>query len=267
MYDNPSFHLENVIKQKDSLVDFEGPLSLILLLLQKNKIEIRDIKIAEILDQYLAFLDEMEKMDLEVASEFIQMASYLLLIKTKELLASDEEVTELEILMESLEQLKAQDTLTSVKSVTGFLKDRYQVGALIYSKPQELLSKKSEEYSYSHDPVDLLVALKGIVVNTRDREIDKSQIEKVLPKKIVFSIKDKSRQILSRLKLCDVSLNDLYSECKSTSEIVATFVSVLELCSNGNISISHSKDGKSYDISFTGGDIDTFMEKIELEYE
>ena len=57
--DNPTFHLESVVKDKNELQDFDGPLSLILMLLSKNKIEIRDIKISEILDQYLEYLDWM----------------------------------------------------------------------------------------------------------------------------------------------------------------------------------------------------------------
>ena len=108
--ENPSFFLEGVVKEKNELQDFEGPLSLILMLLSKNKIEIRDIKISEILDQYLEYLAQMQSMDLEIASEFVQMASHLLYIKTKTLLTSDdEEVSELEVLMASLEQLKCKD--------------------------------------------------------------------------------------------------------------------------------------------------------------
>ena len=75
--ENPSFFLEGVVKEKNQLQDFEGPLSLILMLLSKNKIEIRDISISDILDQYLAYLEEMQSMDLEIASEFVQMASHL----------------------------------------------------------------------------------------------------------------------------------------------------------------------------------------------
>ena len=78
--DNPTFHLDGVVKDRNELQDFDGPLSLILMLLSKNKIEIRDIKISEILDQYLEYLDRMEKMDLEITSEFVQMASHLLYI-------------------------------------------------------------------------------------------------------------------------------------------------------------------------------------------
>ena len=76
------------------MVDFEGPLSLILLLLSKNKIEIRDIPIAEITDQYLEYLNAMEKLDLDIASEFVQMASYLLYIKTRMMLTEEKEISE-----------------------------------------------------------------------------------------------------------------------------------------------------------------------------
>ena len=80
----PTYHLEGVIQNKEEMADFEGPLNLILMLLSKNKIEIRDIQISLILEQYLAYLDEMKAMDLEIASEFVQMASHLLYIKTRE---------------------------------------------------------------------------------------------------------------------------------------------------------------------------------------
>ncbi len=87
--DNPSFYLEGVVREKNELQNFEGPLSLILMLLSKNKIEIRDINISDILDQYLEYLDQMQKLDLEIASEFVQMASHLLYIKTKTLLTQE----------------------------------------------------------------------------------------------------------------------------------------------------------------------------------
>lgn len=135
--ENPTFRLEGVVKSRDEAQDFEGPLSLILMLLQKNKIEIRDISISEILDQYLAYLDEMQRMDLEIASEFVQMAAYLLYIKTKTLLAVEEEVTELEQLMSSLEKLRAKDFREAVKAVLPTLADYSAEGLLLWTRPQE----------------------------------------------------------------------------------------------------------------------------------
>ena len=144
--EDPTYHLEGVIRSKEELSDFEGPLSLILMLLSKNKIEIRDIKISEILAQYLEYLDKMQGIDLDVASEFVQMASYLLYIKTRMLLTNDqEEVSELELLMQSLEQLKSRDILEAVQKITPELKEAYEYGALYYTKlPEPLKNKKRE---------------------------------------------------------------------------------------------------------------------------
>ena len=153
--ENPNFYVEGIVKEKNQLQDFEGPLSLILMLLSKNKIEIRDIKIADILDQYLEYLEKMESMDLEVASEFVQMASHLLYIKTRTLLAGDEEVSELEVLMASLEQLKCRDIFAAVQKVTPELKKASELGLLYYAKLPEPLPKTAREYEYRHEPVDL----------------------------------------------------------------------------------------------------------------
>ncbi|MBQ1890326.1 MAG: segregation/condensation protein A [Selenomonas sp.] len=91
--DNPIFKLEKVVQEKgnDALQDFEGPLDLILFLLSKNKIEIQDIPIALILDQYLQYLEQRQQMDLEVASEFVTMAAHLMYIKTRMLLSIEPE--------------------------------------------------------------------------------------------------------------------------------------------------------------------------------
>ena len=87
----PQYRLEGVIRTKDEqMEDFEGPLDVIFLLLSKNKIEIQDVSITAILEQYLAYLDEMKRLDMEIASEFITMASHLMLIKTKMLLSAAE---------------------------------------------------------------------------------------------------------------------------------------------------------------------------------
>lgn len=157
--DNPTFHLESIVKDKNELQDFDGPLSLILMLLSKNKIEIRDIKIADILDQYLEYLDRMERMDLEITSEFVQMASHLLYIKTKTLLAGEEEVSELEELMTSLEQLKCKDIYTAVQKITPELKSASEKGLLYYTKLPEPLPNVKREYEYRHEPADLFKAL------------------------------------------------------------------------------------------------------------
>lgn len=258
--DNPSFHLEGVVKDRDELQDFEGPLSLILMLLSKNKIEIRDISISDILEQYLAYLEQMQSMDLEIASEFVQMASHLLYIKTRTLLSSEEEVSELEVLMASLEQLKCRDVFSAVQKITPELKNASQLGLLYYSKLPEPLPKQSKEYEYRHEPVDLLKALYSVYSRGVKSSAREESFSSALPSRIIYSVKDKSRQILSRLRTGKAGLGELYALCASRSEVVATFISVLELCSMGSIHIDRQAD-ELY-ISFVGGDMDEILEKI-----
>ena len=256
--DNPNFYLEGVVHDKDEMQDFEGPLSLILQLLSKNKIEIRNISISDILDQYLAWLQEAQSMDLEIASEFVQMASQLLYIKTRTLLAGDEEVSELELLMSSLEQLKARDVFASIQKIVPDLKKASEKGLLYGVKPPEPLPKSGREYEYHHEPVDLLKAMYRIY--TRGGKPTPPDMSLNVPRRIVYSVRDKSLQILQRLRQGSVNLGQLYRECRSRSEIVATFVSVLELCSIGSVLIERAED--SYSLSFVGGDVNEIMEKI-----
>lgn len=259
--ENPSFFLEGVVHEKNELQDFEGPLSLILMLLQKNKIEIRDIKIADILDQYLAYLEQMQQMDLEIASEFVQMASHLLYIKTKTLLTGDEEeVSELEVLMASLEQLKSKDVYEAVRAVTPELKSASELGLLYLAKQPEPLPKQTGVYEYRHEPVELLRALHA-VFSRGVKTPESDQLSPAIPRRIIYSVRDKSRQILERLRQGDSTLKSLYLGCESRSEVVATFLSILELCSMGSLKLSRVDD--DYTVAFTGGELDEILERIE----
>ena len=256
--ENPNFFLEGIVRDKDEMQNFEGPLSLILQLLAKNKIEIRDISVSDILDQYLEYLDQMQSMDLEIASEFVQMAAHLLYIKTRTLLAGDEEVSELEVLMSSLEQLKARDVFASVQKVLPELKKASEIGLLYYAKQPEPLRQEKREYEYRHEPVDLLRAMYRIYA--RGGKATPPDFGDSVPKRIVYSMRDKSLQILKRLKNGSANLHALYRECRSRSEVVATFLSILELCSIGSLRIDRC--GEEYELRFIGGEVDEIMEKI-----
>ena len=124
MIQEPSYHLEGIVHSHDELEDFTGPLDLILMLLAKDKIEIRDIQISQLLDQYLAYLQKMQEMDLEIASEFVQMASHLMFIKTKMLLTEEKEPTELEVLVSALEQLKNRDAIAAVREIAPYVQSK-----------------------------------------------------------------------------------------------------------------------------------------------
>lgn len=260
----PTYHLEGIIKSKEELSDFEGPLTLILLLLSKNKIEIRDIPVSEILEQYLAYLEDMKSMDLEIASEFVQMASHLLYIKTKMLLSSDEEVGELELLIASLEQLKARDVYTGIKEVCPLLLKASEYGSLYQVKTSEQLPNM-REYRYAHEPWELLKSISNVVLRNNSSTEEKEELaerkRKLYPKRIVYNVRDKSREILLRLSSRGkISLKEFYSSSHSRSEVVATFISILELCSKGHASLQ--KNGDDVMVSFSGGDINSIIESI-----
>lgn len=257
--ENPTFYLEGIVKDKNELQDFNGPLSLILMLLCKNKIEIRDIKISEILDQYLEYLAEMERMDLEVASEFVQMASHLLYIKTRTLLAGEEEVSELEELISSLEQLKCKDIYAAIQKITPDLKKASERGLLYFAKMPEPLPRTTREYEYRHEAADLFKALYAVITRG-GKPMEPELAGRIVPSRIVYEVKTKSREIITRLRQGEARLSELYSACCSRSEIVATFISILELCSMGSIELSD--DEADYSIKFIGGNIEEILEKI-----
>ncbi len=256
---NPTFFLEGILKNKEDSEDFSGPLSLILMLLTKNKIEIRDIQISLILEQYLEHIAQMKENNLEVASDFVQMASQLVYIKTKMLLTNDEEISELEQLMTSLEMLKSKDALVTIKTVVPQLSVASEIGSLMFPSPPEPISEFGK-YEYKHECVDLFKAFKKILV--RGTKVSKKEeFSPFVPSKIVYGVREKSLELINILRANeDIDLTELYYACKSRSEIVATFVSVLELCSGGCVEVLH--DGDRHFIKFTGVETD-FLKRIE----
>ena len=185
--ENPTFYLEGIVKEKNELQDFNGPLSLILMLLSKNKIEIRDIKISEILDQYLEYLAEMERMDLEIASEFVQMASHLTYIKTRMLLTSDnEEVGELTVLVEALEKLQNRDVLQALKAVAPELDRRSREGFRLHTRPPSPLP--GTRWEYHEDPIRLLQAMAGMMLRGGEQRED-SNLMRAIPRPVVYGIR------------------------------------------------------------------------------
>ena len=160
--DNPVFKLEGVVHERsaETLQDFEGPLDLILFLLSKNKIEIQDIPIALILDQYLAYLEQRKQLDLEVASEFITMAAHLMYIKTRMLLSLEDEQaqSEMDELIASLKERQQKDTYLRIKTLTETLGPMGEFGRSIMTRQPEPM-QRGKIYEYSHEKADLVLAM------------------------------------------------------------------------------------------------------------
>lgn len=256
---DPVFRLEGVVHSQGDMEDFEGPLSLILQLLSKNKIEIKDISVSLILEQYLEYLHEMEQMDLEVASEFVAMASHLAYIKSKMLLTSDtEEISELEELISSLEKLRRRDDYVKIKGVTEALGEMYTRGAGRLVKPPEYLPP-DKEYRYKHDKEDLFSAFMRLYNREENKSILTHQSVLSYPSKVVYPVSDKAQEIRDKLRAFgNISLAGLFYSCKSRSEIVAVFISVLEMCKSGVAVLSGEGEGTL--LCYSGLE-------VELEYD
>jgi len=231
--DSPIYHLEGVVKAKaEDMEDFVGPLDLILHLLSKNKMEIKDIQISLILEQYLQWMESRKEMDLEVASEFVTMASHLVYIKTRMLLSiHDEEAqSEMEQLIATLEAHQRNENYLKIKAVVPKLDRRYQYGRDFITKVPEPL-QPDKQYQYVHKREDIYKAMMA-VLSRADRKLPPpvAAFQGIVGRE-PYPVADKAAEIIQRLLRFGVTrFRTLFKGNRSRSEIVATFIAVLELC-------------------------------------
>ena len=243
--EEPRYHLEQVVRAKAEVMeDFDGPLDVILQLLSKNKIEIQDIKIASILEQYLAYLDEMKRMDMEIASEFIAMASHLMLIKTKMLLSAaeqEEAVSEMELLIRSLEERQRKEAFSQVKTGVAFLAERNEIGLNLFTKGQEPF-ERDLTYRYQHDPEDLIRAMEAIAERSERALPPPSANFSGIVGREPYPVTKKAAEILKKLISRGISgFLNLFRGNRSRSEVVATFLAVLELCRMKSVELEETE--------------------------
>lgn len=230
MREEVTFHLEV----------FDGPLDLLLHLLSKNKVEIQDIPIAEILEQYLEYIRRMQEFDLEVASEFITMAAQLMYIKSKMLLpvyAEEQQEDPRAGLVEALLEYQRIREAGSALSLRG------QIGSDLFVKGQEPLKKCKADVQYSYDSAVLVHALENILGRAQRRmpppvEAFRGIVgHETVP--VDDKIRDVVRQFVHREKL---SFRELAFSARSRSELVAIFLAVLELSRTHKIMIEETED-------------------------
>ena len=250
--DGPIYRLEGVVKAKEeSLTDFIGPLDLILHLLSKNKMEIKDIQISLILDQYLEWMTRRKEMDLEVASEFVTMASHLVFIKTKMLLSiNDEEaISEMEQLIATLEAHQRNENYLKIKAVIPQLQEHFQRGRDMICKQAEPLME-DKTYRYVHKKEDLLQAMNSILSRSDRRLPPPVAAFQGIVGREVYPVAEKAGEILRRLMNFGMSgFKALFHGNRTRSEVVATFLAVLELCKANRIMLSG--DQKECTVTYT----------------
>ncbi len=241
----PTYHLRHVVKSRnEEPEDFSGPLDVILLLLSKNKIEIRDIQISVILEQYLAYLDEMKRMDLEIASEFISMASHLMLIKTKMLLSEAEQqegLSEMELLIQSLEQRQRKEILEKIKEPAAWLEKRNDIGRDLFTKEPEPL-RRDQTYRYQHDRMDLIRTLQNMQERSETKLPTPINAFVGIVGKEPYPVEKKAAEMLKTLiSRGRQRLRSLFRGSRSRSEVVATFLSILELCKLRSVRVTEEE--------------------------
>ncbi|MCQ2464499.1 MAG: segregation/condensation protein A [Oscillospiraceae bacterium] len=212
---------------------FEGPLDLLLHLISKHKLDINDIEISKLLEQYLLYLDQCAEHDLELAGEFLEMAARLIYIKTLALLPAPEEEEE--------EKKALQGALIEYalcKKAAEALAKMYRGGDIFVRKQAQIQAES--EYQRVHDASVLLAAFNNICVKRMPKpEAGPDDRFKVIVKHRMYSVTVKVIKILKQLyRDGTADMDGLYDGVTDRSERVATFLAVLELTKSGRIYIS-----------------------------
>ena len=218
------------------LDQFEGPLDLLLTLISKNKVSITDIPIAMICDQYVEYITEAQRMDPDIASEFIVMASELMLIKSRMLLPH-EEGTENDPRREIADALMLYQ---QAKLAAQELKPRYEEYSGRYIKGTDEIPPE-RGLPLNLDTALLVKALESVLKRMKVSESQRTPSELVNPliKHKVVSVEEKIEEMCAFLEeVEEATLFTLLSAADSRSELVARFMGVLELIKLGRIVIT-----------------------------
>mgnify|MGYP004554386023 FL=1 len=208
--------------------NFEGPLDLLCHLIDKNKMNIYDINLSEITDQYINYLKEQEKLNLEIASEFIIMASTLLYLKSKNLLPKqeeeEEEITEEELIRRIIEYKK-------FKEISKVLKEQYKNNSNRYFKLQEEIKLPKQKIEKNYESTLIPKMYKKVVerneekVNQNAKNIEKIAITDNYT--VASKVKEMFKALIKNKKF---TFNKMFSLKKhNKQEVVTAFSGLLEL--------------------------------------
>ena len=208
--------------------NFEGPLDLLCHLIEKNKMDIYDIHLNEITDQYIQYLNQMEKMNLEIASEFVVMASTLLYLKSKNLLPKqeeeEEELTEEELIRRIIEYKK-------FKEISKVLKQNYIQNGNRYYKNQENIELPKQKLEKDYDNTVIPNVYSGLIernrvkINQNAKNIEK--IALVENYTVTSKVKEMFKVLVKQKRFV---FNKLFSLNKhNKQEVVTAFSGLLEM--------------------------------------
>ncbi|CEK34849.1 segregation and condensation protein A [[Clostridium] sordellii] len=222
------------MKYSVQLKVYEGPLDLLYDLITKHKIDIKDISIIEITKQYLAYLDMLEEFDLEIASEFITMASKLLQIKSRYLLYKqrddeNEEDPRLELMEKLVEYKKFKNATEDLKNNVTYIED------VFYRKKEEVVI--DEKLDLETISIEAIVKILPHIMKVDKEELEEIKDDKLnkIVKTRIISVEEKMHYVRDIIKEKeDIKFTNLISNYEK-DEIIATFLSVLELIKTNEV--------------------------------
>ena len=210
---------------------FEGPMDLLLHLIQKNDLDIYDIPISKITSEYVAYLDMMKNLNLEVAGDFLVMAATLMKIKSKMLLPTHEDEESGEDLKNELVNRILE--YKKFKEASKMLHANFEAQKEIYSRSAEP-EFKEDDFGVEVTIFNLLDAFKTVLEKA-----------KRVPKEIIkeeCTVEEKIKIILFELETREfLSFFSLFSEDETKRSVIVTFLALLELLKTGHISVKQDK--------------------------
>ena len=241
---------------------FEGPLDLLLALIAKNKVNIYDIPIQLIFEQYMGYIEKMEMFNMEVASSFIVMAAQLMVIKSRMLLPvtdDDEEDPRQELVDMLLEYQKAKETAVE-------LHDRELTYMGRFEKPPEKIESEPE-YSLEHD----IQLLKEAFVRAYSRKFSSEElppveepIDELITATRQISVTEKIQSVVSILRTVKkTTLSSVFLNSETKHELVATFLALLELIKGKRVTVIYLKDNDYADCDIAYNE-DSENEPLEI---
>ena len=241
---------------------YEGPLDLLLALITKHKLDIFDIPIAQIAEQYNAYLDAMQKMDMEIAGEFLVMAAELMLIKSRMLLPQKEgeEDPRKPLVDALLEHRRAQQ-------VAAFLQERSTQFYDRFPKPADEITDPT--YHREHAAALLTEAFARIAERLALEQLQKTEVKlfRDLKEERYYTVEEKMEWLHRTLaRFPRVTFDSLFSDVHSRGEIVAIFLSVLEAVRFGQVDVVHGEGELIWLSSASNGTPSESDEALETEF-
>mgnify|MGYP004469332523 CR=1 FL=1 len=222
-----------------NIKDFTGPLDLLLHMVKKHELNIYEVDLKDIIDEYIDFINTLDKNDLDNKSEYLVMASELIHLKSKIILGFDDEEDDSNYEINSEEDLRNRlIEYEKYQTITNDFRDLEKNRQSYYTKLPESLKEYAEDDKLMYGSCSLDDLVNAILEISERIEYKKPRITKITKKE--YSVKDKIsyiKDILNKKK--KIEFTKLFSEF-SKEEVVVTFLSVLEMCKDNLITLSQS---------------------------